>query len=356
MRPPAAPRQPRRPDPEPAPRRPGTEPSRGRPASKPSRARPDGEPARGRPASEPARGRPDREPARSRPEEPARGRPAPPSSPGSSPTTAGGRALERRPFTAARFIPDRPRGAADAVSTGLAARLAERAAADRRLLLHRLGVALAVLALVAGVAWVLLVSPLLALEEIEITGAGGEVDAAQVRAAVEPELGTPLLRVDTAAVADRVAALPAVEAAQVARSWPRGVTVSVVPRVPVAAAPVEGGWVLLDDHGVQVVTVPEVPAGLPEVTVPLTDSAETAPALEAVLSVLGALPPDLLAQVAQAGATSAEQVTLTLADGATVRWGGAEESELKVEVLLVLRQQPAGVYDVSVPRAPTTSP
>jgi cell division protein FtsQ len=271
-----------------------------------------------------------------------------------------GAALERRPSVpaGARILPDRPRGAtASAVSTGLAARLAEKAAADRRLLLHRLGVALAVLALVGGAAWVLLFSPLLALQgdKIELAGVEGHVDAAEVRAAVEPEIGTPLLRVDTSAVADRVATLPAVERAQVARSWPDGVTVTVVPRQPVAAAPVEGGWVLLDDDGVQVTTVPEVPADLPEVTVPLSTSAETAPALEAVLSVLGALPPDLLGQVAQAGATSADHVTLTLADGATVRWGDAGESELKVEVLLVLRQQPAGVYDVSVPRSPTTS-
>lgn len=327
MRPPAAPRQPRRPEPEPA------APHRGRPPA----GRPDAAPARGkRGGRAPAAPKGDRV-----------GRP--------------GDALERRPSVpaVAPVLPDRPRGAATgAVSTGLAARLAEKAAADRRLLLHRTGVALAVLALLGGLAWVLLLSPLLALraDSIELAGVGGEVDAAQVRAAVEPEIGTPLLRVDTSAVAERVATLPAVEQVQVARSWPHGVTVTVVPREPVAAAPVEGGgWVLLDDDGVQVTTVPEVPADLPEVTVPLSTSAETAPALEAVLSVLGALPPDLLGQVAKAGATSAEHVTLTLADGATVRWGDAGESQLKVEVLSVLRQQPAGVYDVSVPRSPTTS-
>jgi cell division protein FtsQ len=339
MRPPAAPRQPRRPEPEPA--APAPERGRGRPPSERSRTEDRS-----------------RTGARSGPGVPA-GVAA--GSGDDSPATADpGRALARRRFvpTGARSVPNQPRGAAaGAVSTGLAARLAEKAAADRRLLLHRLGIALAVLALLAGATWVLLLSPLLALEadKIEITGVGGAVDAAEVRAAVEPEIGTPLLRVDTAAVVDRVASLPAVESTQVSRSWPNGVTVTVVPRVPVAAAALEGGWVLLDDDGVQVTTVPEVPAGLPEVTVPLSTSDETAPALEAVLSVLGALPADLLGQVAQAGATSAEQVTLTLADGAIVRWGGAEENELKVEVLLVLRQQPAGVYDVSVPRSPTTS-
>jgi cell division protein FtsQ len=345
MRPPAAPRQPRRqPEPEtPAPRPPAARGATGARAE--GRPRTDAESRTGESrARRGARAQTDAPTARTST---------------AADRTRPGRALARPPFvpTGAQ-LPDRPQGAAaTAVSTGLAARLAEKAAADRRLLLRRVGIAVAVVALLAGLTWAVLFSPLLALdgERIQIDGVGGHVDAAQVRAAVEPEIGTPLLRVDTAGVADRVASVTAVESAQVARSWPHGLTVTVVPREPVASAPAEGGWVLLDDQGVQVTTVPEPPADLPEVTVPLSTSAETAPALEAVLTVLGSLPADLLSQVAKAGATSAEHVTLELADGATVQWGSAEENELKAEVLLVLRQQPAGVYDVSVPRSPTTS-
>ncbi|PFG38401.1 cell division protein FtsQ [Georgenia soli] len=365
MRPPAAPRQPRRqPEPEtPAPRTPAArgatsgargERSGARGSTSGAGGSTSGAGGRGRaPADAEARaGEPRQRPGAQAPAPAARTSPA-----GDQPRT--GRALARPPFvpTGAQ-LPDRPQGAAStAVSTGLAARLAEKAAADRRLLLRRLGIAVAVVAFLAGLTWAVLFSPLLALdgERIQIDGVGGHVDAAQVRAAVEPEIGTPLLRVDTAGVADRVASVTAVESAQVARSWPHGLTVTVVPREPVASAPAEGGWVLLDDQGVQVTTVPEAPADLPEVTVPLSTSAETAPALDAVLTVLGSLPTDLLGQVAEAGASSAEHVTLKLADGATVQWGSAEENELKAEVLLVLRQQPAGVYDVSVPRSPTTS-
>ncbi|GAA4423815.1 hypothetical protein GCM10023169_19920 [Georgenia halophila] len=244
------------------------------------------------------------------------------------------------------------------VTTGLAARLDERSAAARRLLVRRTGIAVATLAVLAAVAWVLLVSPLLAVEEdgIEVTGVTDVVDAGAVRAAVEPEVGTPLLRVDTAAAADRVRVLKGVDDVQVSRTWPDGLSVSVVPRVPVAAAPADDeGWMLLDRDGVQLGTRSEAPAELPQVTVPLDDSGKTAPALEAVLTVLGAVPEQLLEQIDSAGATSGERVTLELADGATVEWGSAEESELKAEVLMVLRQQPASVYDVSVPRAPTTS-
>ncbi|MHB1065009.1 MAG: cell division protein FtsQ/DivIB, partial [Georgenia sp.] len=162
-------------------------------------------------------------------------------------------------------------------------------------------------------------------------------------------------RVSTGGVADRLGELPAVQDVRVVRAWPRGLTVTVVARVPVAAAASAEGWVLVDADGVRIATVAAVPEGLPEVTVPLETSAETAPAVSAVLTVLGALPEDLIGQVAQAGATGSAQVTLVLDDGALVRWGSAEENALKIEVLRVLRQQPTSVYDVSAPRAPTTS-
>jgi cell division protein FtsQ len=38
-----------------------------------------------------------------------------------------------------------------------------------------------------------------------------------------------------------------------------------------------------------------------------------------------------------------------------VRWGSAEDSARKAEVLTVLLRVPAAVYDVSVPELPTTS-
>ncbi|WP_418607830.1 FtsQ-type POTRA domain-containing protein [Georgenia sp. SUBG003] len=99
---------------------------------------------------------------------------------------------------------------------GLGPAGAEKAAANRRLLLRRVGITLAAVAVLAGLAWVVLASPLLALdgERIEIDGVGGHVDPALVRAAVEPEIGTPLLRVDTGEVAGRVASVPAVEEAR----------------------------------------------------------------------------------------------------------------------------------------------
>ena len=387
MRPPPAPRQPRRhePEPAPAPRKratPKAGPAKATSAkpgpAKASRAKAG--PAKAGPArataaqdgSAKGTARPGPAPRTTstpRTDAPAARRPAVPAGRASAaprtpaPSRPAGTALATPGARPAPVVPRTPppsggrRRGTPIVSTGLAARMAERDAAERHLLRRRVALTLGVVALLAGVAWILLVSPLLALqaEDVDVTVTGTTVDREAVLAAVEPEVGTPLLRVGPAGLVDRLEGITEVKQAQVSRAWPNGLVVTVVAREPVAAASAADGWVLLDAAGVQVGVVSEVPEGLPEVTVPLETSEATAPALEAVLTVLGAMPQDLLAQVAQAGATGPGQVTLVLDDGATVQWGSATENELKSAVLGVLRQQPAAVYDVTVPRTPTTS-
>ena len=52
---------------------------------------------------------------------------------------------------------------------------------------------------------------------------------------------------------------------------------------------------------------------------------------------------------------SVDEIDLVLRDERLVRWGSAESSAEKAEVLIALLSQPARVYDVSVPGQPTTS-
>jgi cell division protein FtsQ len=61
-----------------------------------------------------------------------------------------------------------------------------------------------------------------------------------------------------------------------------------------------------------------------------------------------------MAQTRRVRAQSMDSITLTLADGRSVRWGSADESQRKVQVLAILLKQKASVYDVSVPEQPTT--
>ena len=259
-------------------------------------------------------------------------------------------------------VPVRP----PVVSTGSAARFAERASARRRLARRQiLGVVGGTFAVV-GLVWLLFFSPVLALDpaQVRITGAGTVVGVDQVAAVVAARAGTPLPRLDTVGLRDAILEVPGVREARVMRDWPRGIVVELVSREPVAAVPeapandpqgqTVAGFALLDMDGVQVGRVATAPDGLPVVEVPVGD----ARTLTAVLSVLEALPADVLVQVGQISAQTQDTVTMQLRDGARVDWGSAQQAPLKVAVLAALRAAPsssgAKVFDVSAPTLPVT--
>ncbi len=210
-------------------------------------------------------------------------------------------------------------------------------------------------AVLALVAVLVLVSPVLALRRdgAAISVSGSTVDPAAVAAVVDAEVGTPLARLDVADLTRRIERLPDVRSASVARDWPGGVVVDVVAREPVAAVPRDGTFALLDEDGVQVgEPVDQPPEGLPMVEIPRGE--RIAEALAAALSVLGALPAELLAELTAAGADSPDTVWLLLADGSRVEWGSADHPALKARVLEVIRQRPAAVYDIAAPGMPVT--
>jgi cell division protein FtsQ len=226
--------------------------------------------------------------------------------------------------------------------------------ADRR---RRLALRLGLGASVAGLlAWLLWGSPVLAVRSVQVDGAGTLTTAEVVEVAGVAE-GTPLLRVDVDAAEARVARLPQVASVEVTRGWPRSVVVTVVERAPVAVVEQLGTRSLVDADGVLFDTVT---GPTPDGVVPL-DVADPGPddrATRAALTALTALPPEVRADVTAASATTPEDVTLSLADGTTVLWGGAEDAGGKADVLVALLGQlgsgalePAGTIDVSAPSA-----
>ena len=229
----------------------------------------------------------------------------------------------------------------------------------RRLTRQRIWLAAGVVGSTALLGWLLLVSPVLALDlsQVRLEGQGTVVDAAALAAVVEPHAGTPLPRLDTVALRRAVLDVPGVRAAEVTREWPHGLLVTVISREPVAAVPQDdGGFALLDVEGIQVGRSAVPPAKLPVISVPLDDP--DARAMTAVLTVLQQLPDDLAAQIATASADSQDTVSFGLRDGATVEWGSADQTALKVTVLATLRAAPASqtasVFDVSAPTWPIT--
>lgn len=217
------------------------------------------------------------------------------------------------------------------------------------------------LAVLGGLGWVVLVSPLVGVRRIDVVGAGGPqapvtgVTVAAVRAATGVAEGTPLLRVDASRIAARVsAALPGVGTVQVHRLWPGTLRVVVTERAPAAVLPAGPGAPvrLVDAAGVAYAQVAQPPAGLPVLALP---GAPPAPGtLRAALDVLAALPPPLRAQVATVRADTPDSVSFDLPGGVRVVWGGPGDGARKAAVLAALLRQPARVYDVSAPDLPVT--
>lgn len=212
--------------------------------------------------------------------------------------------------------------------------------------------ALAVLVVAGGLGYLLLGSPLLVAQRVQVTGTAA-LGADEVRSAAGVPLGGPLLRVDTDEAAMRVARLPEVARVRVDRAWPQTVRIEVLERAPVALRPAPDGPHRIDATGVDfgALTGPQsMQPPLPELRAP--DGAPTA----AAAAVLTGLPAPLRGQVRAVTADSPEDVRLVLADGREVDWGSAADGPHKAAVLGVLLTQPGKVYDVSSPELPTIRP
>jgi cell division protein FtsQ len=228
----------------------------------------------------------------------------------------------------------------------------DRRIPSRRRYLTRRWVALAVVVAVLGIVYLIMFTSLFGVRSVEVSGAK-TIPAAAIRAAAAIEPGTPLVRLDTDEVRDRVAKLPKVFSAEVSRSFPGTVEIVIVERAPVALVRGGDGVHLVDGTGLDYETVQAPPAGLPELA--LATVRPDDPATKAAVSVLAAIPKQLRAQLVKVSARTPGDVQLTLADGRTIKWGSAEESERKAAVLAPLLTRPGTTYDVATPDFPTVS-
>ncbi|WP_158887294.1 cell division protein FtsQ/DivIB [Amycolatopsis anabasis] len=259
---------------------------------------------------------------RSRPGDENRRRPAP---------NSAGRRRGRRPQSARQKTGTRP---------------------TRQRALRRRWVALLSVVTVAAVVYLLFFTSLLGVRSVEVLGANS-VSADQVRAVAAVPDRRAMLRVDTAEIRDRVAAMPGVATAEVSRSWPSTIEIEITERTAMGYFERDGGIHLVDGTGVDFKTVKEKPGGLPQLKLARVapDDAPT----RAVTAVLAAVPEQLRSQVTAAGAVTPGSVELTLANGKVVRWGDAEQTERKAKVLAALLTREGKTYDVSSPELPTVS-
>ncbi len=209
-----------------------------------------------------------------------------------------------------------------------------------------------VLVLAVGLGWLVYFSSFLSVKGVDVQGVQ-QLNADQIRDAAAVPEGDALATVDLDRIRTRVEALAPVRSADVSRQWPDQVLITVVERTPVAVVRIAGKMQGMDEEGVVFRSYAQAPPDLPRVETGASTSSE---ALREAALVVAALPADLATTVDHVEVATVDEIALELRDGRQVRWGSADDSDLKAEVLadLLAARPDAETYDVSVPGTPTT--
>jgi len=196
-------------------------------------------------------------------------------------------------------------------------------------------------------------SPLMALQRIEVRGTD-RVDETALRQALSDQVGTPLARLDFDAVKRDIAGFPLIESYVTEEVPPHTLVVTVTERTPVVAVQSGSSFDLVDPAGIVVQSSPKRPDG-----VPVADVARAklgSPVFRTMTEVVLSLPATVREQVTDVRASTADDVTLTLADGSSVVWGSPDASAAKAALLTALVQDHAKrapdtkvEFDVSAP-------
>jgi cell division protein FtsQ len=212
----------------------------------------------------------------------------------------------------------------------------------------------AVVALAGGVAWALLGSSLLVVRSVQTTGSA-RIPRAQVLAAAGIRLGTPLIRIDTNAIARRVERITQVQVARVTRSWPDSVVIWTMARTAMFAVRAGSGYDLVDPYGVVLGQAAVRPRRLVplETAVPAAALRGSGTVRSAGIVVAG-LPRWLRGRLTLVKAAGPADVILLLRGGVTVVWGSASRGAAKAREVQVLLRTNATQVNVSDPATAVT--
>ena len=220
-----------------------------------------------------------------------------------------------------------------------------------RVVLGVVTVLVVIIGLSAAAYW----TPLMSVRSTDVEG-NKAVPGVQILSAANVANGTPLLQVDTEAVAQRVAAIPSVESVRVQRGYPSTLQITVVERTPVALVVDNDKVHVLDRSGVGYLTYAkdETP---PEIKkLPTLHTATPGPAdptTKAALRVLADLPTNLSGLVQTVSTRSPVDIELGLTRDRTVVWGDSTQTEDKARTLTALLTRKATEYNVSAPDFPS---
>ena len=192
---------------------------------------------------------------------------------------------------------------------------------------------------VGGGIYAVYFSDALSVQGVEVVGA--EDPRARPTCSRPPPCptGGPLATVDLDAIERRVEASTPSRSVEVSREWPHDVLIDVAERVPVAVVDRGGDLRAVDADGRGLRQLPPRARGLPRIeTADVTD----ADALRRRPPVVAALPDRGRASIVDhVEVRQRRRDRPGPRDGREVRWGSAEASEQKAEVLAALLEQPA---------------
>lgn len=244
------------------------------------------------------------------------------------------------------------------VTTRMQERLREKRSAHVRQTALKWGKRLGVVAGVVTAGWLVLLSPIFALdpEATDASGFGSVVSPEEVAEVIAAHAGTSLVMLDAGEISAQLEGLVGVREAEITRVWPAALRVEILSSEPVAAIPQGAVFLLVDDRGETVDTADAPPEQLPVITIPVGEGGTRI--LEGVLAVVDEIPVTLRDRVEGIEAQTEDSISFVLRDGPRVEWGSGEQSALKAEVLAALLDSPqtdgVDVIDVSAPSLPIT--
>jgi cell division protein FtsQ len=209
---------------------------------------------------------------------------------------------------------------------------------------------------------VLLQTPLFSVETVEVAGsthysADDIAEGSGVR-------GRALVTLPIAEVESQIEAMPWIATAAVERVWPNQIDVVVTERTPVAVAPADGGWYLVDATGRVLAQATERPVNL----VALVDVGEiNGPGSTLATNQRGALavgalaPLELVSQIEGVVADDDATVRVVLLSGVIVRFGTATDVPAKFQALATVlaeieNAETVGQIDVRASGTPVVTP
>lgn len=241
------------------------------------------------------------------------------------------------------------------------ARVREKKKVSRRLVLIRTGVVLLVMALIAGLSWLLFLSPVFRLQADKISVSGGNawVSNDRVASIVAHQGDRSLLLISTNGVEQEISGMAGVTDAKVRKSFPHGLEVTFDAQEPTAVfKDAQDRLTAVDRQGRVLNTVSKPVKGVPVIQVSTVNRAQQDQAVRQTLRILSTMPEAMRHSVTKVTAETQDSITTELDQGNhVIIWGDGSDLKLKQAVVDKIINDPSKIgdkhqLDVSAPLRP----